>query len=119
SSLDDFSNKLSMVAVDFDKDLDGYAFGEIGSIKQDKSILEAAHQNAVNQLKLGTTTNEREYRNLLGLLSKLYISGLTLDWKSLHLNEPCRKVSLPVYPFQKIRYWLPVAGEQSVAGPIR
>ncbi len=43
---------------------------------------------------------------LLQSLSQLYVQGHALDWSSL-LGPTGERVSLPLYPWQRQRYWLP------------
>lgn len=38
-------------------------------------------------------------------LADAYVSGATIDWKLFHKGYPRTKVSLPIYPFQRKRYW--------------
>ncbi|GBF34808.1 malonyl CoA-acyl carrier protein transacylase [Desulfocucumis palustris] len=45
-------------------------------------------------------------RNLLKLI-QLWGAGVHIDWKELHWNCHPRRVSLPTYPFETNRYWLP------------
>jgi acyl transferase domain-containing protein/enoyl-CoA hydratase/carnithine racemase/acyl carrier protein/NADP-dependent 3-hydroxy acid dehydrogenase YdfG len=52
----------------------------------------------------------------LGKLLELWVKGLELDWNRLYGETKPRRVSLPVYPFAKERYWIdPAAGQQAVA----
>ncbi|PKM94961.1 MAG: hypothetical protein CVU84_08535 [Firmicutes bacterium HGW-Firmicutes-1] len=42
----------------------------------------------------------------LNKLAKLWVTGVEVDWKTLY-NNTIRRVSLPTYPFAKVRYWVP------------
>lgn len=42
----------------------------------------------------------------LSKLAQLWINGIEIDWKILHLGSEPRKISLPTYPFKKKRFWL-------------
>jgi acyl carrier protein/NAD(P)-dependent dehydrogenase (short-subunit alcohol dehydrogenase family) len=46
-------------------------------------------------------------RGKLAELAGLWVSGVELDWSLLHGDEKPRRISLPVYPFEKKRYWIP------------
>ncbi len=46
-----------------------------------------------------------EYRMKLASLAEYYIEGYHLDWQTLHHNEAKKRLSLPVYPFEKEHYW--------------
>ncbi len=40
-------------------------------------------------------------------LGKLWVSGIEVDWKLLYPGTEPRRLSLPAYPFDRRRYWLP------------
>ena len=42
---------------------------------------------------------------LLDNLSRLYLSGVAIDWKGFDAPYQRKKVVLPTYPFQRQRYW--------------
>jgi amino acid adenylation domain-containing protein/FkbH-like protein len=46
-------------------------------------------------------------RRMLSTLGELWCHGVDIDWKSVHSATPARRVSLPTYPFQRRRAWLP------------
>lgn len=48
----------------------------------------------------------KDSREILRSLGTLYGRGVAIDWKSFHQGTPHRRVSLPLYPFQRSRYWL-------------
>ena len=50
---------------------------------------------------------EREARGVfLEALGALWMSGVEVDWSTLHAGQASRRVSLPAYPFQRSRYWI-------------
>lgn len=54
------------------------------------------------------------YKVYLESLRDLYINGCEINWRKLYENRPYQKISLPVYPFEKKRYWIePLRNEQS------
>jgi acyl transferase domain-containing protein/acyl carrier protein len=53
-------------------------------------------------------------KNLSKLL-ELWVNGLELDWNKLYGAVKPRRVSLPIYPFAKERYWIDTAGETVAA----
>ncbi|MWV45526.1 SDR family NAD(P)-dependent oxidoreductase [Paenibacillus sp. HJL G12] len=61
------------------------------------------------------------YKEQLECLRDLYVSGSEINWAKLYANRRYRKISLPVYPFEKKRYWIePARSEQGFfAAPIR
>ncbi|MEM8828372.1 MAG: beta-ketoacyl synthase N-terminal-like domain-containing protein [Cyanobacteria bacterium P01_G01_bin.19] len=66
---------------------------------------------------------------ILNTLGQLWLSGVEIDWKSLHQNETPYRIPLPTYPFERQRYWIdrvnnipatnttPVATSQPVKKP--
>jgi len=39
-------------------------------------------------------------------LARLYLNGVTIDWREVQRGTSARRVSMPTYPFQRKRYWL-------------
>ncbi|HEY6331905.1 MAG TPA: KR domain-containing protein, partial [Blastocatellia bacterium] len=61
-----------------------------------------------------------DYGFLLSTLGQLWASGIPVDWKALHQDEPCSRVQLPTYPFERQRYWIE-SGQRSAdqsGGPL-
>ncbi|MBZ0285292.1 MAG: SDR family NAD(P)-dependent oxidoreductase [Anaerolineae bacterium] len=48
-----------------------------------------------------------DWSQVLDTLGKLYIAGVNINWKGFDHDYPRRKVTLPTYPFQRARYWMP------------
>ena len=46
-----------------------------------------------------------ETANVLNALGRLWLSGVTIDWRGFWANERRNRVPLPTYPFQRERYW--------------
>jgi thioesterase domain-containing protein/acyl carrier protein len=42
-----------------------------------------------------------------GKLLALWVMGLSIDWHALYPEAKPRKISLPSYPFERERYWIP------------
>jgi amino acid adenylation domain-containing protein len=63
------------------------------------------------QVALPTIRNSYELQPdmgfLMGTMAKLWLAGVTPDWKAVHLKKPCRRVPLPTYNFDRKYYWLP------------
>jgi acyl transferase domain-containing protein len=58
------------------------------------------------------------YRMHLQELRGIYLAGDNVDWSALYANrEAPRRVSLPVYPFAKKRYWAPVGPGVKASSP--
>jgi len=58
-----------------------------------------------------------DWHTVLQTLAKLYTCGVSVDWQSLDRPFRRRKVSLPVYPFQRARYWLDMGERESHTRP--
>ncbi|HKI06704.1 MAG TPA: amino acid adenylation domain-containing protein [Thermoanaerobaculia bacterium] len=43
---------------------------------------------------------------LLGSLGRLWLAGAELDWDGFHARERRRRAHLPLYPFERLRYWI-------------
>ncbi len=43
----------------------------------------------------------------LSKIIRLWISGVEIDWKLFYTNNLPNKISLPTYPFEKNKYWIP------------
>ncbi|MFY0566442.1 SDR family oxidoreductase [Archangium lansingense] len=59
---------------------------------------------------LSSTRHPREQSSdeavLLGTLGRLWLSGVTPDWKGFYAREKRRRLPLPTYPFERQRYWI-------------
>jgi acyl transferase domain-containing protein len=54
-----------------------------------------------------------DVRFALNTLGRLWVAGVTVDWKTLHSGERRRRVVLPTYPFERKRYWLEPRAESA------
>jgi acyl transferase domain-containing protein len=59
--------------------------------------------------------DKNDVANLLGCLATLYTSGAPLKMESLFVSTQYQRVSLPLYPFRKEKYWLTPTGILDVA----
>jgi amino acid adenylation domain-containing protein len=50
---------------------------------------------------------EDEWQVLLDTIAALYTRGVNLDWRAFDRPYARRRVTLPTYPFQRARHWLP------------
>jgi acyl transferase domain-containing protein/acyl carrier protein len=48
---------------------------------------------------------------LLGLLGRLWLTGVKVDWSAFYSNENRRRSALPTYPFERQRYWVDPQGQ--------
>ncbi len=47
---------------------------------------------------------------LLQTLGQLWLAGVTVDWQGFSAHERRRRLSLPIYPFERQRYWIEPSG---------
>lgn len=52
---------------------------------------------------------QEDWQVLLNTLASLYGKGMSLDWVGFDRNYARRRISLPTYPFERERYWLPTS----------
>ncbi|RKH50139.1 type I polyketide synthase [Corallococcus llansteffanensis] len=52
-------------------------------------------------LELGEDTA----RDCLGALGRLFLQGCEPEWRRFHLHHPGQRISLPLTPFQRRRFW--------------
>ncbi|MFZ0317813.1 MAG: SDR family NAD(P)-dependent oxidoreductase [Candidatus Sulfotelmatobacter sp.] len=84
---------------------------EIGPGQSLTSLALQERVHGTEQVVLPTIRNSYEQQPdmsfLLGTLAKLWLAGLTPDWKAVHLGKPRHRVPLPTYNFDRQYYWLP------------
>jgi len=51
-------------------------------------------------------SNGEDWQWMLQSLAKLYIRGVTINWKGFDHDYHHRRIPLPTYPFQRQRYWV-------------
>jgi acyl transferase domain-containing protein len=56
------------------------------------------------------------WQTIVETTAHLYVNGVAIDWEGFDKPYPRKKISLPTYPFQRKRYWLPSLGKTS-SGP--
>ena len=48
---------------------------------------------------------QSEHAQLLAAVGKLWVAGVSPDWKALHTSAR-RRIALPTYPFERKRFWV-------------
>lgn len=74
-----------------------------GHTKAHKEMLSMLSSDRGFENMIASWLNHRQYNQLL----ELWVKGLTVDWKLLYSDRQPQRISLPVYPFAKERYWAP------------
>lgn len=64
-------------------------------------------QDDISTSGMAELLKDKQYSRLLTEWAK----GAAVDWNQLYEGEKPKRVSLPVYPFAKERYWVPVPAD--------
>jgi acyl transferase domain-containing protein/enoyl-CoA hydratase/carnithine racemase/acyl carrier protein len=75
--------------------------GTAAGLHYTKNILEKDPQ--VDDAQLAQATSARQ----LDLIAGWWVDGVAIDWDSLAGSRRPRRVSLPAYPFERVRCWYP------------
>lgn len=62
-----------------------------------------------------TRTKGADHAHLITTLGRFWLAGLEVDWKGFYRHEERRRLSLPTYPFESIRYRLEPQGAVTTA----
>ena len=68
---------------------------------------DATADEAMPDKSVGLLAEKREWARLL----ESWVSGMSVDWRTLYPGRIPRRLSLPTYPFARERYWVPEAAE--------
>ena len=69
---------------------------QIGADPQPRAITSLPH----------ASESRDDQQAVVAALGELWLSGVSIDWQKFHAGERRRRVPLPVYPFQRQRYWI-------------
>jgi amino acid adenylation domain-containing protein len=64
------------------------------------------------------TTNAGDYLEHLAAIADLYVQGYALEFEQLFSKEPYSRISLPTYPFDNGRYWVPGPDDKSAGSSL-
>jgi acyl transferase domain-containing protein/acyl carrier protein len=68
----------------------------------------SAHE-AVEETWTGVATEQKKNDGLFkgkpADVAQRYVSGINIDWLEFYQANTCKKIPVPVYPFQRKRYW--------------
>lgn len=97
-----------------------YAFIETGP-RNTLSTLSRQHADApgnpIVSLLSDTSSNFEECRAVQHALGSLWCNGVAIDWSRYYKDEVRYKVPLPLYPFEKTRYWVDPPLRATTAAP--
>ncbi|WP_204824184.1 SDR family NAD(P)-dependent oxidoreductase [Paenibacillus nicotianae] len=74
-----------------------------GHTKWHKEMLSMLSSDSGFENMIASWLNHSQYNQLL----ELWVKGLTINWQLLYSDSQPQRISLPVYPFAKERYWAP------------
>ncbi|HVI45849.1 MAG TPA: beta-ketoacyl synthase N-terminal-like domain-containing protein [Chitinophaga sp.] len=80
-----------------------------GRVSSSNMVTSAAAINGMTENIRHQLSSPASYINSLLLLRDAYVNGYTPDWTALYDGVLPRRISLPGYPFERERYWLPDA----------
>ncbi len=97
----DSKNQLITKLTDYRKSKSGIEDLYSGNVKTDKGTSDLLLNGNAGEAFLEIIIKERN----LSKLARLWVTGIEIDWNLLYGEVKPRRVSLPVYPFEKKRYW--------------
>lgn len=105
SDVKDIQNKLKQV---IEKGLtEGYYTNLDLSIDQNSADSSNLVITILNKIQEEKEFTIEAYRKKLTELAQLYIQGYNFGWKESYMHKQARRISLPMYPFIRRRYWIP------------
>ncbi len=82
----------------------------LGQVKRNKETLDVFTADEDMAKIIDMWVRKGKYSKLLDL----WVKGLILDWNKLYGDTPLRRISLPSYPFARVRYWIKGNAESGV-----
>ena len=64
----------------------------------------------------GAQERQSDLAYVLGMLGKLWMTGVPIDWAGFHAGGSRRRIPLPTYPFERQRYWADLPERDGAAG---
>ncbi|MCB2360150.1 SDR family NAD(P)-dependent oxidoreductase [Clostridium estertheticum] len=74
-----------------------------GEVKHNKNMLPIFADDAEMDKIFSNWINKNKYSKLL----QSWVNGMSFDWNKLYDYKKLQKISLPTYPFERQRYWMP------------
>lgn len=107
TSLEELAGKLSRYAQG-EQNIDGLYAGNVRQSKQRSELLLEGREGVEF---VETVIEQRKWQKL----AQLWLLGVDIDWRLLHRTadgslQALRRISLPTYPFARVRHWLPQSG---------
>ncbi len=80
----------------------GAGYNDLKGFKKDDSDFMKGFLPVFQKQESGTDTNY-EWHQFIG---KLWQSGCQINWNKLYRNNECKRINLPVYSFDRKKYWI-------------
>lgn len=81
-----------------------------------RKVLDAQSGARVVSSLLPPKKEQSEQAFLVDALGKLWLAGVTVNWRAVHAGEKRYRVPLPAYPFERQRYWVDLLPHLNGAG---
>jgi phthiocerol/phenolphthiocerol synthesis type-I polyketide synthase E len=85
-------------------------FVEVGPGQTLSSFVRRHPDRETGQLVVSTLGQSRgkgaAYANLMKVLGQFWLAGVTVDWRGFYAGQQRRRLPLPAYPFERLRYWI-------------
>ncbi len=93
---------------------------EVGPGRSLAALAKQHSANTVSQQVIGTMRHPHDRTAddlvLLQALGRLWQAGAEIEWPAFYAGERRRRVALPTYPFERVRFWVDgVVGSQGAA----
>ncbi len=74
--------------------------------EEEKRLMSKEAASKIEQL----ADHGRDTGRIFEDICKMYVRGAHIDWEDIYKGQALRRVSLPVYPLERIRHWIAVKG---------
>ncbi len=82
-----------------------------------RTLVSLAKQGAAGELtavaSLTPAAGMQEEATVQDALAALWSRGVGIDWQAIYKEEPCRRISLPTYPFERKLHWIDLPARQT------
>jgi polyketide synthase PksM len=86
---------------------EGYFKANTGGGDDGQYAFPETAQRIFRELRSGTELTADAYQHMLTTVAQMYVKGYDIDFTALFDGEKVARISLPAYPFERERYWVP------------
>jgi acyl transferase domain-containing protein/acyl carrier protein len=108
NSAEQLAEKLEAYARG-EQDIEGMYQGQVKRSKENIAII--SQDDEIKETIIERWIAQKKLSKLLDL----WVKGVELDWNKLYGEVKPQRISLPVYPFARERYWITAVAEQGIA----